>query len=53
MDWQTLRKLPWDIALLFGGGFALAAGFQSSGLAMWFGQQLAWTSSMPALANQT
>lgn len=46
MDWKTLRKLPWDIALLFGGGFALAAGFQSSGLALWFGQQLSWTSSI-------
>jgi sodium-dependent dicarboxylate transporter 2/3/5 len=29
--------------LLFGGGFALALGFQSSGLAIWFGEQLLWT----------
>ena len=43
MNWKTAHKLPWDIALLFGGGFALAAGFQSSGLALWFGEQLAWT----------
>ena len=43
MDWKTARKLPWNIVLLFGGRFALALGFQSSGLAIWFGEQLLWT----------
>jgi len=43
MDWKTAHKLPWNIVLLFGGGFALALGFQSSGLAVWFGEQLLWT----------
>jgi sodium-dependent dicarboxylate transporter 2/3/5 len=43
IDIETIRKLPWNIVLLFGGGFALARGFQSSGLALWFGEQLAWT----------
>jgi sodium-dependent dicarboxylate transporter 2/3/5 len=43
MDWKTVQKLPWYIVLLFGGGFALALGFQSSGLAIWFGEQLMWT----------
>ena len=42
MDWETARRLPWNIVLLFGGGFALALGFQSSGLAIWFGEQLAF-----------
>ena len=42
MDWKTTQKLPWYIVLLFGGGFALALGFQSSGLALWFGEQLLW-----------
>ena len=46
MDIKTVRKLPWEIVLLFGGGFALAQGFQSSGLAVWFGEQLAWTSGI-------
>lgn len=40
MDWETAHKIPWGIILLFGGGFALAAGFKSSGLDLWFGQQL-------------
>ncbi|MEX2370732.1 MAG: SLC13 family permease [Bacteroidales bacterium] len=43
MDWKTAHRLPWDIVLLFGGGFALASGFQSSGLAVWMGEQLEWT----------
>lgn len=47
MDMQTLKKLPWHIILLFGGGFALALAFQSSGLALWFGQQLEWTGQVP------
>lgn len=40
MDWQTAGNLPWHIALLIGGGFALASGFISSGLSLWCAQQL-------------
>ncbi len=41
MTWSEAVKMPWGIILLFGGGMALAAGFQSSGLAEWIGGQLA------------
>ena len=40
MNWQTARSLPWGILILFGGGLALASGFQSSGLAAWIGGSL-------------
>lgn len=40
MTWPEAVKMPWGIILLFGGGMALAAGFQSSGLAEWIGGQL-------------
>lgn len=40
MDWKTAEKIPWEILLLFGGGFALASGFKESGLSTWFGEQL-------------
>ncbi len=40
MNWETAKRLPWDILLLFGGGLALAAGFQTSGLAAWLGHQI-------------
>lgn len=38
MDWQTASKLPWDILLLFGGGFAIAGAFESTQLSVWVGQ---------------
>jgi sodium-dependent dicarboxylate transporter 2/3/5 len=37
MDWPTASRLPWDIMLLFGGGFALAGAFGSTDLAQWLG----------------
>ena len=40
MNWKDAVKLPWDILVLFGGGMALALGFESSGLALWIGNQL-------------
>lgn len=40
MDWHTARAIPWDILFLFGGGFAIASGFQQTGLATWVGQHL-------------
>jgi solute carrier family 13 (sodium-dependent dicarboxylate transporter), member 2/3/5 len=49
MDWKTANRLPWNIVLLFGGGFALAKGFEQSGLALWFGEQLAWGGAIPSI----
>jgi sodium-dependent dicarboxylate transporter 2/3/5 len=40
MDWPTTARLPWNIVLLFGGGFALAAAFAGSGLSDWLGEEL-------------
>jgi len=40
MNWEWARRVPWGILLLFGGGFALANGFQESGLTQWLGNQL-------------
>lgn len=37
MDWQTAAKLPWEILLLFGGGFAIAGAFESTRLSVWVG----------------
>jgi sodium-dependent dicarboxylate transporter 2/3/5 len=49
MDWKTANRLPWNIVLLFGGGFALAEGFEQSGLALWFGELLAWCEQIPSI----
>lgn len=40
MTWEDAVKLPWGIILLFGGGMAIASGFESSGLAVWLGNQM-------------
>jgi sodium-dependent dicarboxylate transporter 2/3/5 len=48
LDWKTVQsKVPWGILLLFGGGFALAAGFAKTGLTEWIGNQLAGLASFP------
>ena len=39
LDWKTAEKIPWGVLILFGGGLALAEGFQSTGLAEWIGQK--------------
>jgi sodium-dependent dicarboxylate transporter 2/3/5 len=49
LNWEWARKIPWGIILLFGGGFALAAGFQSSGLAQWIGERLSFLQGVPLI----
>jgi sodium-dependent dicarboxylate transporter 2/3/5 len=50
MDWDAVLKLPWDIVLLFGGGFALAQGFEDSGLSMWVGEKLKFAGALDPTA---
>jgi sodium-dependent dicarboxylate transporter 2/3/5 len=40
LDWESARGIPWDVLLLFGGGLALAWGFETSGLAGWLAGRL-------------
>jgi sodium-dependent dicarboxylate transporter 2/3/5 len=47
---DVIPRLPWNIVLLFGGGFALAAGFQRTGLAQLMGDQFQAMSSLPTFA---
>lgn len=47
LDWNTALKIPWGVLLLFGGGLALAKGFDISGLADWVGEELKGLKSMP------
>jgi sodium-dependent dicarboxylate transporter 2/3/5 len=47
LKWEDTAKLPWGILLLFGGGMALAKGFDSSGLAVWIGNQLTSLEAFP------
>ena len=38
LTWSINKKLPWDIVLLLGGGFALAKAFSTTGLAGYLGK---------------
>ncbi len=40
LDWKTAERIPWGIALLFGGGLSLAAAMESTGLSIWLGETL-------------
>jgi sodium-dependent dicarboxylate transporter 2/3/5 len=43
---DVLKSLPWHIVLLFGGGFALAKGFQVTGLSTLIGNNFAGLAGM-------
>ncbi len=41
IDWETVqRRIPWGVLLLFGGGFAMADAFRTTGLAVWLGGKM-------------
>uniref|UniRef100_A0ACD5XMN6 Uncharacterized protein n=1 Tax=Avena sativa TaxID=4498 RepID=A0ACD5XMN6_AVESA len=50
MDWSKCRKLQWNIVLLLGAGFAIADGFQASGLTDILSEGLGFLKGAPALA---
>lgn len=45
--WQEAERAPWSVIFMFGGGLALAAGMQASGLAGWIGRALLPLSGWP------
>jgi sodium-dependent dicarboxylate transporter 2/3/5 len=49
MPVEVVRRLPWNIVLLFGGGFALAKGFNVSGLSEYVGAELGGLSGVSPL----
>ncbi len=49
LDWKTARSIPWGVALLLGGGFAIATAFRETGLAVWIGESLSGISALPSV----
>jgi sodium-dependent dicarboxylate transporter 2/3/5 len=47
IDWPTAERIPWGIAILFGGGLSLAAAMETTGLAAWIG---AWISGLDGVS---
>ncbi|KAG9265766.1 solute carrier family 13 member 2-like [Astyanax mexicanus] len=51
LQWKVVHeRMPWNIVLLLGGGFALASGSEVSGLSVWLGESLAPLKSIPPFA---
>jgi sodium-dependent dicarboxylate transporter 2/3/5 len=50
LEAKDLRRVPWDVLLLFGGGLALAAAIQDSGLSEFIGEALTGLATLPLIA---
>ncbi|WP_216636497.1 SLC13 family permease [Endozoicomonas ascidiicola] len=49
MSWNDMRRLPWDVLLLFGGGLSLASMIRRTGLSDWIAGSLSFVGDMPEL----
>ncbi len=47
LDWEQAQTVPWGVAIIVGGGYAIAKGFATTGLATWLGQLLASIGALP------
>ena len=51
LGFRALAQVPWETLLLLGGGFAMAAAIQKSGLSAWLGEQLLAIRGLPPFAQ--
>ncbi|XP_034363014.1 solute carrier family 13 member 2 [Arvicanthis niloticus] len=52
LTWKTVNdKMPWNVLILLGGGFALAKGSEKSGLSEWLGDKLTPLQHIPPSAT--
>jgi sodium-dependent dicarboxylate transporter 2/3/5 len=49
LDWETAKRAPWGVLILFGGGLSLAEQLETSGLAEFVGGGLFATQALPML----
>lgn len=47
LEWEDAKKIRYDIILMFGSGFALAYGFEKSGLSDWLAGSLTFLKDVP------
>lgn len=48
LTWSDMKKLPWGVLILFGGGLSLSQAIGKSGLAKWLGEAMQVMSVLPA-----
>ncbi len=49
MDWETARRVPWEILILFGGGLSLAAAVRANGVDAFIAGAFAGLAGVPLL----
>jgi len=47
MTWERAERLPWGVALLFGGGLSIAEAMTRNGVTDWLGQAMAQFGTLP------
>jgi sodium-dependent dicarboxylate transporter 2/3/5 len=50
LDWAALKRMPWDVLILFGGGLSLAGAMQSTGLVSSLASALEGMAGWPPLS---
>ncbi len=50
LDWETAERIPWGVALLFGGGLSVAAAMEAHGVSVWLGTAMSGMSDLHPLA---
>ncbi|SFR35521.1 SLC13 family permease [Halogeometricum limi] len=49
LSWEDTARLPWEVLLVFGGGFAIADAFRTTQLDAWFGSTFGGLSGLPTI----
>jgi len=49
LDWKTAERIPWGVALLFGGGLSVAAAMEAHGVSGWLGDALSGMRTLPPI----
>lgn len=49
LDWKTAERIPWGVALLFGGGLSVAAAMEAHGVSGWLGDALSGMRMLPPI----
>jgi len=47
LTWREARGIPWEVLLVYGGGFSLATAMEATGLAQWMGGLMTGLAGFP------
>jgi solute carrier family 13 (sodium-dependent dicarboxylate transporter), member 2/3/5 len=49
LDWSVAERIPWGIAILFGGGLSMAAALEATGVSSYVGAHMAGIGTLPVI----